>query len=399
MTTAAVDNDNDGVADDVDAAERLQGPWVARRRLPRRHAGHRPARAARRGRRQNVALWGGLVILGRADQPRQRLRRRLRQVHGRGRHGPRLPGRGRDLRRLRAARQLGHLRYVSVRHAGDEIGANNELNGISLGGVGDGTIFEIIEVYTNFDDGIEWFGGTVNGKNLVVVYAGDDMFDLDQGYTGINQFLFGVHALLQRDGGGAFGAARGDKAGEFDGDNSTRPSNVNLAGSATSNVRPATGRRGRSRIGVQNMTAIGSTPDRGAGHRTTSPRPRRRPNRGFQIRNGFAGELCNRIIVNTGARAWARRRRRGRRPGFSTPDNGGRQRADISATSSPHCSTRRRRRRTRCGRDHRVANGNGLFADGAGRQRHQQRGLRRAERRGPRPSIRRGRRRASSTRP
>ncbi|GAB4402845.1 MAG: hypothetical protein OHK0053_27110 [Microscillaceae bacterium] len=83
----------------------------------------------------------------------------------------------------------GTLRYISLRHGGAEIGASNEINGLSMGAVGNGTTIEYIEVFSNFDDGYEWFGGTVNAKYLIAAYAGDDAIDWDQGFTGKVQYL------------------------------------------------------------------------------------------------------------------------------------------------------------------------------------------------------------------
>ena len=85
----------------------------------------------------------------------------------------------------------GVLKYVSIRHGGALIGAGNEINGLTLGGVGSGTIIENIEVVANFDDGIEWFGGSVNCTNLIVWHQGDDAFDIDQSYSGtINNIVY-----------------------------------------------------------------------------------------------------------------------------------------------------------------------------------------------------------------
>jgi len=78
----------------------------------------------------------------------------------------------------------GIMTYVSIRHGGANIGAGNEINGLSLGGVGSGTIINNIEVIANQDDGIEWFGGSVNVSNIVVGYCGDDGLDIDQSYDG-----------------------------------------------------------------------------------------------------------------------------------------------------------------------------------------------------------------------
>jgi hypothetical protein len=86
----------------------------------------------------------------------------------------------------------GILRYVSVRHAGATVGANNELNGITFGSVGRGTTVENIEVVSNDDDGIEMFGGTVNIKNAVLMFNNDDNVDWDHGYTGKLQFILSV---------------------------------------------------------------------------------------------------------------------------------------------------------------------------------------------------------------
>jgi len=86
----------------------------------------------------------------------------------------------------------GVMRYVSIRHAGATVGANNELNGLTLGSVGRGTTLENIEVISNDDDGIEPFGGTVNMKYLTLMFNNDDNFDYDQGYTGKVQFILSV---------------------------------------------------------------------------------------------------------------------------------------------------------------------------------------------------------------
>ena len=87
----------------------------------------------------------------------------------------------------------GILRYVSVRHAGAKINAaGNELNGLTLASVGRGTTIDHVELISSDDDGIEFFGGTVNVKNIAVLFSNDDMFDWDQGWRGNAQFLFGI---------------------------------------------------------------------------------------------------------------------------------------------------------------------------------------------------------------
>lgn len=78
----------------------------------------------------------------------------------------------------------GVIRYISIRHGGSNIGEGNEINGLTLGGVGNGTVIENVEVIANQDDGIEWFGGTVNVTNAMIWNSGDDALDTDQAWAG-----------------------------------------------------------------------------------------------------------------------------------------------------------------------------------------------------------------------
>ncbi len=85
----------------------------------------------------------------------------------------------------------GTLEYISIRHGGTLIGDGNEINGLTLAGVGTATTVNNIEVVANIDDGIEFFGGTVNATNLVVWAQGDDAYDIDQAYAGtIDNFVY-----------------------------------------------------------------------------------------------------------------------------------------------------------------------------------------------------------------
>ena len=88
----------------------------------------------------------------------------------------------------------GVMRYVRVWNGGSSIAPDNEINGITLAGVGRGTTVEFCEVAMNLDDGFEMFGGTVDLKHCVVVAVGDDAFDTDNGYQGRGQFLLVVRA-------------------------------------------------------------------------------------------------------------------------------------------------------------------------------------------------------------
>mgnify|MGYP000905000359 CR=1 FL=1 len=78
----------------------------------------------------------------------------------------------------------GELNYVSIRHTGTQIGGGDELQGLTMGGVGSGTVIENIELLGSNDDGIEIFGGSVNVTNLMIANHKDDGIDLDEAYKG-----------------------------------------------------------------------------------------------------------------------------------------------------------------------------------------------------------------------
>jgi hypothetical protein len=139
-------------------------------------------------------LWGGVIILGRAvinvaggEQDIEG----IPVTEPRGIYG------GAD-----DDDNSGVFRYVSIRYGGTNIGANNEINGLTMGAVGRGTTIEFVEVFNNADDGYEWFGGTVNTRYLVSAFNDDDGFDYDEGWRGSNQFWFLIQA---EDAGGSGG--------------------------------------------------------------------------------------------------------------------------------------------------------------------------------------------------
>ncbi|WP_116968158.1 hypothetical protein [Blastomonas sp. UPD001] len=137
-------------------------------------------------------LWGGVVILGRAPlsdcatgsptNPGGTRTDCSGVVEGtNANYGGAVPG-----------DNSGRIAFFQVRYSGFEVQPGNELNGITLAGVGSGTFFQNVQVYNSSDDGIEWFGGRVNGRNLVGLGNDDDTFDMDLGYQGFNQFLLGI---------------------------------------------------------------------------------------------------------------------------------------------------------------------------------------------------------------
>jgi hypothetical protein len=108
----------------------------------------------------------------------------------------------------------GTLRYVSIRHGGTILKEDEEINGLTLGGVGRGTTIEYVEVFNNQDDGFEWFGGTVDATHLVSAFATDDSYDIDQGYQGRGQFWLAVQNSFYADHAGEHDGGEADYGGE-----------------------------------------------------------------------------------------------------------------------------------------------------------------------------------------
>jgi hypothetical protein len=166
-----------------------------------------------------TGLWGGLIVLGRArisvagDVAEKQIEG-IPPSDPNGLYGGTV-----------AADNSGTIKFVSIRHGGANIGEGNEINGLTLGGVGSGTVIENVEVIGNQDDGIEWFGGTVNVTNAIVWNAGDDAMDTDQSWAGtLDNFIVisgseTDHALEIDGPEGSFIAAHTLKNGSIKGNN------------------------------------------------------------------------------------------------------------------------------------------------------------------------------------
>jgi len=154
----------------------------------------------------------------------------------------------------------GTLRYVVVKHAGYEIAPDNELNGITFGGVGSGTKVEYIQVHENADDGIEFFGGTVNAKYVVLTSNQDDSVDWDNGYRGNLQYVLVKHAP---DNSAANRGIEGDNDG------------------STPNKQP------QSNPTIANMTIIGNAFDTAD-----------KDSEGVYLREGTRAQLHNFVVTN-----------------------------------------------------------------------------------------------------
>ncbi|MFZ4121841.1 MAG: hypothetical protein ACOYKM_09280 [Caulobacterales bacterium] len=164
----------------------------------------------------------------------------------------------------------GSLTYLQVRYAGFELTAGRELNGITFGGVGSGTTLEYVQVHNSSDDGVEFFGGTINGRYLIMTGADDDSFDVEMGYTGNLQFLLAV----QRAGGG-------DKLVESD----------NYSGTLTTLTSVLVNKTPRSNPTVANFTFVGVNPN-GSGASAAVG--------GLHQREGMAGTFVNGVVTGSG---------------------------------------------------------------------------------------------------
>ncbi len=152
----------------------------------------------------------------------------------------------------------GVLRYVRVEYAGIEFSPDNELNGIAFQGVGRGTVAEYLQVHFNKDDGIEFFGGTVDVKYAIVTGIGDDCFDWTEGWQGRAQFLIGQQ--------------HGDDADQgFEADNNAENNDLEPRANPT----------------IYNFTLIGD-PDFNEGSESDE---------GMLIREGTAATLKNGVIM------------------------------------------------------------------------------------------------------
>ena len=189
--------------------------------------------------------WGGVVLLGNAPTNRgEATVEGIPASDARGAFG------GKDERS-----NCGVLEYVRIEFAGYPIGANNELNGLTLGGCGRATLVRHVQVHRAYDDGIEIFGGTVDFKHVLVTQAGDDSVDWDMGWAGRGQFVIVQQHPQLGDNG-------------FEGDNS----------SEEPEAEPI------SRPRIYNVTMVGT----GGGDRTRHA---------MVIRNGSGGEFRNMLIT------------------------------------------------------------------------------------------------------
>ncbi len=160
----------------------------------------------------------------------------------------------------------GVLEYVVVKHAGFEVVDGDELNAITLNGVGSGTTISHVQVYTTLDDGFEMFGGAVNLDHIVAVNVGDDSIDYSEGYVGDIQYAVVMHTS------GANRCIEGDNTG----------------GGRDDGITP------RTLLRISNLTCITSNIDETAGNNPSS----KGDSEGPLFREGAWFEMYNSIVTS-----------------------------------------------------------------------------------------------------
>lgn len=194
--------------------------------------------------------WGGLVINGRAP-----INRCIDATVTPGTTGCERSGEGSSglYGGGSADDNSGNLFYTRVSFAGNLINDSDELNGIAFQGIGSGTQVDYVQVHNNVDDGVEFFGGSVNVKHLVLTGIGDDSLDWTDGWNGLVQYVI----VDQADGIGDQGIEADNRSGDND-------------------VAP------RSNPTLSNLTFVG-----GSG-----------TDIGVLLREGTAGDLYNGVVTN-----------------------------------------------------------------------------------------------------
>ena len=170
----------------------------------------------------------------------------------------------------------GILEYVVVKHTGAEVANGDELNGISFGGVGRGTVIKNLEVYSTYDDGIEFFGGSADVDGFVAMYVRDDSIDLDEGYNGT---ISNALVIQQEDDG--------DHCIEADGIGSYSSYPDTPEGEAAKQALIAAGLN--SRPTINNLTCIVSANESGT-HSDGS---------GLRLREGIWPTINNLVVISS----------------------------------------------------------------------------------------------------
>ncbi len=131
--------------------------------------------------------WGGVILLGNAFV-NQASKPSIEGISPAVPYGTAVGAPDNGTPSSNATENSGTLTYVRIEYAGIELTPNNETNSLTMGGVGNGTTINNVQASFGGDDGFEWFGGTVNAKNLISFGTWDDDFDTDFGFGGNVQY-------------------------------------------------------------------------------------------------------------------------------------------------------------------------------------------------------------------
>jgi hypothetical protein len=142
--------------------------------------------------------WGGLVIVGRA------VNNQGANVELEGGYGA-YHGIGDSPLADPDADSSGELKYVRIEFAGIPINPNQEVNSLTMGSLGTGTVIDYVQASYGLDDGFEWFGGKADAKHLIVYRGADDDFDVDFGFSGNVQWALGIRDNTLADQSGSNG--------------------------------------------------------------------------------------------------------------------------------------------------------------------------------------------------
>lgn len=210
---------------------------------------------------EDVQLWGGIVINGNGITNNcTDAQRAASQCHVVS------EGAASNYGGANNAESSGVLRYVVIKHPGFAVAPDDELNGLTLNAVGSGTTIDNLEVYSTYDDGVEFFGGAANITNLVALYVRDDSIDFSDGWSGTVTNALVIHARGNSNWcveGDNIGSARSDQGQPFDTAPISSPTirNLTCITSQSRQTPNGTGTHGDSRGAIIRQGARASIQD------------------------------------------------------------------------------------------------------------------------------------------
>ncbi|WP_373513799.1 T9SS C-terminal target domain-containing protein [Persicitalea sp.] len=185
--------------------------------------------------------WGGVIIMGKA--PQNKPGDPVIEGEGTAKYGGDQPN-----------DNSGKLKYVRIEFAGVALATDNEINGLTMGGVGSGTEIDYVQVSYGGDDSFEWFGGTVNAKHLISYRGLDDDFDTDNGFSGNVQYGLIIRDPKVADQAGDSNAFESDNDGT--GTTATPQTSAKFA-NITATIAPGTlDSKYRSALRLRRNTAL-----------------------------------------------------------------------------------------------------------------------------------------------